>query len=64
LAQQETVAEDRFREEGIEGLRKKSTRPNQTNRIPEDVERRIVEVRKGFGSERIAIIVNKGLTRN
>jgi len=63
LAQQETVAEDRFREEGIEGLRKKSTRPNQTNRIPEDVERRIVEVRKatGFGSERIAIIVNKGL---
>jgi len=32
--------------------------------MPEDVERRIVEVRKGFGSERIAIIVNKGLTRN
>jgi len=52
-------------EEGIEGLRKKSTRPNTSpNRIPEDVERRIVEVRKGFGSERIAIIVNKGLTRN
>ena len=57
----------RFMEEGIEGLRKKSTRPNTSpNRIPEDVEKRIVEVRKatGFGSERIAIIVNKGLTRN
>jgi len=36
----------RFREEGIEGLRKKSTRPNTSpSRIPEDVERRIVEVR-------------------
>jgi len=54
----------RFREEGIEGLRKKSTRPNTSpKRIPEDVEKRIVEVRKatGFGPEIIAIIVNKVL---
>ena len=37
----------RFREEGIEGLRKKSTRPNTSpKRIPEDVEKRIVEVRR------------------
>ncbi len=54
----------RFKEEGILGLRKRSTRPNTSpNKIPEDVENRIVEVRKatGFGSERIAVIVNKGL---
>jgi len=54
----------RFKEEGIEGLRKKSTRPKRSpNRIPEDVEKRIVEVRKatGFGPERIAVIVNKGV---
>ncbi|MFP3222185.1 MAG: helix-turn-helix domain-containing protein [Nitrososphaeria archaeon] len=36
----------RFMEEGIEGLMKKSTRPNTSpSRIPEDVEKRIVEVR-------------------
>jgi len=40
------IVKERFMEEGIEGLRKKSTRPNTSpNRIPEDVERRIVEVR-------------------
>jgi hypothetical protein len=40
------------------------TGPKRTpNRIPEDFEKRIVEVRKatGFGPERIAVIVNKGL---
>jgi DNA-binding Lrp family transcriptional regulator len=54
----------RYREDGIEGLRKKSTKPKSSpNKIPEDVERRIVEVRKatGFGPERIAVIVNRGL---
>ena len=40
----------RFREEGIEGLRKKSTKPNTSpNRMPEDVEKRIVEVIKDLG---------------
>jgi len=39
-------------EEGIEGLRKKSTRPNTSpNRIPEDVEKRIVEVSKDLGQK-------------
>ncbi len=54
----------RFKEEGIEGLRKKSTRSKRSpNRIPEDVEKWIVEVRKatGFGPERITVIVNKGV---
>ncbi len=35
----------KFKEEGIEGLRKKLTRPTP-NRIPEDVEKMMVEVRK------------------
>ncbi|MDG6936810.1 MAG: transposase [Nitrososphaerota archaeon] len=54
----------RFLTEGIAGLRKKSTRPhNSPNRISVDVENRIVEVRKatGFGSGRIAAIINAGL---
>ena len=54
----------RFLTEGIAGLRKKSTRPHSSpNRISEDVENRIVEVRKatGFGSGRIAVIINAGL---
>lgn len=54
----------RFMEQGIEGLIKTSTRPKRfPNKIPEDVERRIVEVRKatGFGPDRTAVIVNKGL---
>jgi len=38
---------ERFREEGIDGLKKKSTRPmNQPIRIPEEVEKVIVEARK------------------
>ncbi len=35
----------KFKEEGIDELRKKSTRPTP-NRIPEDVEKMMVEVRK------------------
>jgi hypothetical protein len=55
----------RFREEGIPGLRFRSTRPHTTpkNKTPEDIERRVIEVRKatGFGSEQLATIVNESL---
>ena len=56
----------RFREEGIPGLRFRSKRPRITpkNKTPEDIERRVIEVRKatGFGSEQLATIVNESLT--
>ena len=55
----------RFREEGIAGLRFKSRRPyNSPSKTPNDIEKKIVEVRKatGFGSEQLANIVNKSLT--
>ena len=55
----------RFREEGIPGLRFRSRRPHTPpkNKTPEDIERRVIEVRKatGFGSEQLATIVNEGL---
>ncbi|MEM3647388.1 MAG: leucine zipper domain-containing protein [Thermofilum sp.] len=54
-----------FLEEGIQGLRLRSSRPHtMPNRTPEYIERMVVvEVRKatGFGSEQIAKIVNEGL---
>jgi transposase len=55
----------RFREEGIAGLRFKSRKPhNSPSKTPNDIEKKIVEVRKttGFGSEHLANIVNKSLT--
>lgn len=54
----------RYREEGITGLRFKSTKPwSSPNKTPNDIEKRIVEVRKatGFGSEQLANIVNESL---
>ncbi len=54
----------RFREEGIIGLRFRSKRPhNSPNRTPNDIEKRIVEVRNaiGFGSEQLVNIVNESL---
>jgi hypothetical protein len=54
----------RFREEGIAGLRFKSKRPcNSPSKTPNDVEKKIVEVRKatGFGSDQLANIVNESL---
>ena len=54
----------RFREEGIAGLRFKSRKPcNSPSKTPNDIEKKIVEVRKatGFGSEQLANIVNKSL---
>jgi transposase len=54
----------RFREEGIAGLRFRSKRPhNIPNKTPEDIEQRVVEVRKatGFGPEQLASIVNESL---
>ncbi|CAN5869891.1 hypothetical protein BH23THE1_BH23THE1_34200 [soil metagenome] len=54
----------RFREEGIAGLRFKSRKPcNSPSKTPNDVEKKIVEVRKatGFGSEQLTNIVNKSL---
>jgi Homeodomain-like domain len=55
----------RFREEGIIGLRFRSKRPhNSPNRTPNDIEKRIVEVRNatGFGSEQLVNIVNESMT--
>lgn len=55
----------RFREEGIAGLRFKSRKPcNSPSKTPNDIEKKIVEVRKatGFGSEQLANIVNESLT--
>src|SRR5438105_10078553 len=52
----------RFREQGIAGLRLRSTRPhNSPRKTPADIESRVVEVRKatGFGSEQLSIIVNQ-----
>src|SRR4249919_85725 len=54
----------RFREEGITGLRFKSRKPyNSPSKTPNDIEKRIVEVRNatGFGSEQLVIIVNESL---
>lgn len=55
----------RFKEEGIAGLRFKPNTPHtpSKNKTPEDIARRVVEVRKatGFGSEQLAAIVNEGL---
>ena len=54
----------RFREEGIAGLRFKSRKPcNSPSKTPNDMEKKIVEVRKatGFGSEQLANIVNESL---
>ena len=54
----------RFREEGIAGLRFRSKRPhNSPSRTPNDIEKRIVEVRNatGFGSEQLVNIVNESL---
>ena len=54
----------RFREEGIIGLRFIFKRPhNSPNRTPNDIEKRIVEVRNatGFGSEQLVNIVNESL---
>src|SRR5487761_313337 len=55
----------RFKEEGIDGLRFKSKAPHSTpkNKTPEEIERRVVEVRNatGFGSEQLALIVNESL---
>ena len=54
----------RFREEGITGLRFRSKRPhNSPSKTPNDIEKRIVEVRNatGFGSEQLVNIVNKSL---
>jgi transposase len=55
----------RFREEGIAGLRFRSKKPHTTpkNKTPQDIEQRVVEVRKatGFGSEQLATIVNESL---
>jgi ribosome-binding protein aMBF1 (putative translation factor) len=55
----------RFREEGIHGLRFRSKAPHSVpkNKTPEDIEERIVEVRKatGFGSDQLAAIVNESL---
>lgn len=54
----------RFREEGITGLRFRSKRPhNSPSRTPNDIEKRIVEVRNatGFGSEQLVTIVNESL---
>lgn len=56
----------RFREEGIEGLRLKSTRPKTSpNKTPSDIERQIVAVRRetGFGPKPISDIVNESLKR-
>jgi transposase len=54
----------RFREEGITGLRFRSKRPhNSPSRTPNDIEKRIVEVRNatGFGSEQLVNIVNESM---
>lgn len=54
----------RFREEGIAGLRFKSRKPcNSPSKTPNDIEKKIVEVRKatGFGSEQLANIINESL---
>ena len=54
----------RFREEGITGLRFRSKIPhNSPSRTPNDIEKRIVEVRNatGFGSEQLVNIVNESL---
>ncbi|MGH9999767.1 MAG: helix-turn-helix domain-containing protein [Nitrososphaeraceae archaeon] len=54
----------RFREEGVTGLRFRSKRPrNSPSRTPNDIEKRIVEVRNatGFGSEQLVNIVNESL---
>jgi transposase len=54
----------RFREEGITGLRFKSRKPcNSPSKTPNDVEKKIVEIRKatGFGSEQLTSIVNECL---
>ncbi len=54
----------RFREEGIIGLRFRSKRPhNSPSRTPNDIEKRIVEVRNatGFGSEQLVNIVNESM---
>src|SRR5205085_5076047 len=52
----------RFREQGIAGLRLRSTRPhNNPHKTTANIETRIVDVRKatGFGSEQLSIIVNQ-----
>ncbi len=54
----------RFRNEGIPGLRFKSTRPrNIKHRTPQDIEKRTVAVRKatGFGPRPVSDIVNESL---
>ena len=54
----------RFREEGIIGLRFRSKRPhNSPRRTPNDIEKRMVEVRNatGFGSEQLVNIVNESM---
>jgi hypothetical protein len=54
----------RFREEGIAGLRFKSRKPcNSPSKTPNDIEKKIIEVRKatGFGSEQLANIINESL---
>ena len=54
----------RFKEEGIAGLRFRSRRPHSTpNKTSEDVEKRVIEVRRatGFGPEQLASIVKESL---
>lgn len=56
----------RFREEGISGLRKRSTRPKTSpNQTPREIEEKVVEVRKasGFGPRHVATLVNESFHR-
>ena len=57
---------DRFKEEGIPGLRFRSRRPKSSpNRTPEDIEEKVVAVREasGFGPNHVSALVNESLVR-
>jgi len=57
---------NRFKEEGIPGLRLRSRRPKSSpNRTPEDIEKKVLAVREasGFGPAPVSRIVNESLER-
>lgn len=57
----------RFREEGIEGLRNRSKKPNYSpNKVSEEIQDLVVEVRRksGFSSQQIGVLVNEYFKRN
>jgi transposase len=56
----------RFKQEGILGLRHRSKRPKTSpNKISDDLEKQIIQVRKetGFGSDHIVVLLNESFRR-